>query len=215
MNRLLHLIVLATLTLGCQGDVRLRPAEQVSAFAHDLKASAQPWKHEQFDASENKFTFAMFSDLTGGERERIFEVAVAQLNPLRPELILNVGDLVEGGSRDPAELHRQWDSFDERAGRARAPIFYVGGNHDLTGELLREVEMTELNTEFLALKQKDIESFGAASSYVQDHRGEVINKIYSVQEQSIVNYRMQMGEKDVNGFVDTLPSLLDVAVNIP
>ena len=81
----------------------------------------------------------MFSDLTGGEREGVFEVAVAQLNLLRPELILNVGDLIEGGSDDLAELDRQWDWFDERAGKARAPIFYVGGNHDLTGQVLRDV----------------------------------------------------------------------------
>jgi len=38
--------------------------------------------------------------LTGGERERIFEIAVAQLALLRPEFIINVGDLIEGGTED-------------------------------------------------------------------------------------------------------------------
>ena len=79
----------------------------------------------------------------------------------------------------------------------------------------REARMAELNTKFLALKEQDIESFGAAVSYVQDHRGEVIDKIYSAHEQSVVQYRLQKGEKDVNAFIATLPSLLDVAVNIP
>ena len=66
----------------------------------------------------------------GGERPRVFEIAVAQLNLLRPELIMNVGDLIEGGSTDLDELNAQWDSFDERASRALAPVFYAGGNHD-------------------------------------------------------------------------------------
>jgi 3',5'-cyclic AMP phosphodiesterase CpdA len=69
----------------------------------------------------------------------VFEIAVAQLNLLRPELIMNVGDLIEGGTTDLDELNAQWDAFDERADGARAPVFYTGGNHDLTGNVLREV----------------------------------------------------------------------------
>lgn len=107
--------------------------------AHDVHTDSRPWTHENFDADDDKFTFAVFSDLTGGERPEIFEIAVAQLNLLRPEFIINVGDLIEGGTEDLAEIDAQWISFDERADRATAPIFYVGGNHDLTGEVLQQV----------------------------------------------------------------------------
>jgi hypothetical protein len=92
-----------------------------------------------FDSADDKFTFAVFSDLTGGERDRVFEIAVAQLAMLRPEFIINVGDLIEGGTEDLSEIDEQWNSFDERADRASAPIFYVGGNHDLSGEVLQSV----------------------------------------------------------------------------
>ncbi len=108
-------------------------------FDHNISETVQPWTHNNFDNAEDKFTFALFSDLTGGERDGIYEVAVAQLNLLRPELIVNVGDLIAGGSDGPAEWNRQWDSFDERADRARAPVFYTGGNHDLTGKMARDV----------------------------------------------------------------------------
>ena len=101
-------------------------------FSHDIVGQATPWTHSDFDNEENKFTFALFSDLTGGEREGIFQVAIEQLNLLRPELILSVGDLIEGGTSDREQLAREWDSFAQRAGRARAPVFHVGGNHDLT-----------------------------------------------------------------------------------
>ena len=122
--------------LGCTGSA-IPPGESV--FQHDVTGEALPWTDENFDAADDKFTFAVFSDLTGGERERVFEIAVAQLSLLRPELIINVGDLIEGGSPDVGELAKQWDSFDKRANRATAPVFYVGGNHDLTGEVLQGV----------------------------------------------------------------------------
>jgi 3',5'-cyclic AMP phosphodiesterase CpdA len=119
--------------------VAYTPADQTTSFEHGIETGPQPWTHENFDADDDKFTFAVFSDLTGGERDRIFEIAVAQLNLLRPELIINVGDLIDGGTEDLDEIAAQWDWFDERADRATAPIFYAGGNHDLTGEVLQGV----------------------------------------------------------------------------
>ncbi len=91
--------------LGCSGSSA--PPDE-PAFRHDIAGNVLPWKKENFDTEDDKFTFAVFSDLTGGEREGIFEIAVAQLNLLRPELIINVGDLVEGSTEDPVEAARQW-----------------------------------------------------------------------------------------------------------
>jgi hypothetical protein len=108
-------------------------------FEHAIDKGPTPWTQQGFDNDPDTFTFALFSDLTGGEREGIFAVAVEQLRLLRPELIVNVGDLVEGGDFPREHLVREWDYFDARVGRARAPVFYTGGNHDLSSELQREI----------------------------------------------------------------------------
>jgi Calcineurin-like phosphoesterase len=113
------------------------PAESV--FDHGIAGGPTPWTHAAFDNADDKFTFAIFSDLTGGERPGVFAVAVEQLRLLRPELILSVGDLIEGGTADRAQLAREWDSFDERAERARAPVFRTGGNHDLINPVMWDV----------------------------------------------------------------------------
>ncbi len=122
------------LLVACAGAPRPAAQDESTgpAFKHDVATEARPWTHSNFDSGGDKFTFALFSDLTGGEREGIFEVAVEQLNLLRPELILSVGDLIEGGTTDRAQLESEWNFFDQRAERARAPVFYTGGNHDLT-----------------------------------------------------------------------------------
>ena len=135
---LFRMIVLAATiaAVGCSQSPN--PGEE-PPFRHDVVGDNTPWTHEKFDSSNDKFTFAIFSDLTGGERERIFEIAVAQLSLLRPEFIINVGDLIEGDSASAEGIGAEWSSFDDRANRASAPVFYVGGNHDLTGEFLQTV----------------------------------------------------------------------------
>jgi predicted phosphodiesterase len=138
------------MAVGCAG-----PSPD-PAFTHEIAGEARPWTHEGVDALADQFTFAVFSDLTGGERERVFEIAVAQLNLLRPELIVNVGDLIEGGTDDRLELASQWESFDERAARARAPIFYVGGNHDLTGEVLQSVWDGRYGRRYYHFRYRDV-----------------------------------------------------------
>lgn len=125
-------------------------------FRSDVKTPSKPWKHQNFDAAPEKFSFAVFSDLTGGERPEVFKVAIEQLNLLRPEFIVNVGDLIEGVSSDTAEWHRQWNSFDQRASKARAPIFYMGGNHDLTGELSRHVWKERHGPRYYHFRYKDV-----------------------------------------------------------
>jgi len=58
MTRIIVSIALfAISTIG----VAQTPAE----FRHDFSDGVRPWTHENFDAADDKFTFAVFSDLTG------------------------------------------------------------------------------------------------------------------------------------------------------
>lgn len=136
-KRFFLLLGLMVLLQACAGTPAKEPTQAV--FQHDFTGTEVPWTRTEFDNAEGKFTFALFSDLTGGERAGVFDVAVEQLRLLRPELIVCVGDLIEGGDFAQAQFNQQWDIFDQRAGRARAPVFHVGGNHDLTGNELRQV----------------------------------------------------------------------------
>ena len=67
-----------------------------SEFGHSVQGNPLPWTHEEFDADPGRFTFAIFSDLQSGERDGVFAIAMEQMNLLRPELILSVGDLIDG-----------------------------------------------------------------------------------------------------------------------
>ncbi len=132
MRPILCAVLLATAVTACTSATR-------TPFRHDLLGTALPWTHTRFDTSAGQFTFAITSDLTGGERPGVFSVAVAQLAILRPELVMSVGDLIDGPTPVDSAITREWDSFDARARAMPAPFFRVGGNHDLTGTELRNV----------------------------------------------------------------------------
>ena len=43
------------------------------------------------------------------------------------------------GTEDRKQLDMEWESFDNRAAKAKAPFFHLGGNHDLTNQVMKDV----------------------------------------------------------------------------
>lgn len=115
-----------------------QPKEEQSLFEHQLATEQKPWNSEVFETTEDDFTFGIIADLTGGEREGIFSVAVEQLNQLEPTFVLSVGDLIEGGTKELNQLDKEWQSFDNRADKLAMPFFHLGGNHDLSNKVMQE-----------------------------------------------------------------------------
>ena len=118
---------------GCKDNPKPAPK-----FEHDILEGPTPWTSDSFELEEQDFTFAIISDLNGGEREGVYSTAVAQLNRLDPTFVLSVGDLIDGGTEDFQQLTKEWDSFDDRTAKLNMPFFYLGGNHDLTNPKMRE-----------------------------------------------------------------------------
>jgi len=127
------ILALALLLSACRTAEKERPK-----FQHDIAEGPTPWTDTNFELEEEDFTFAIISDLNGGEREGVYRTAVAQLNRLDPTFVLSVGDLIDGGTEDEAQLTKEWDSFDERTSKFNMPFFYLGGNHDLTNPVMRK-----------------------------------------------------------------------------
>ena len=148
------LLALLVLLTSCASSPQIE--QTAPLFQHDMANGATPWTHNRFDDEEGKFTFALFSDLTGGERDGIFNVAVEQLRLLRPELIVNVGDLIEGGTADREQLSAEWDSFDQQASRSHAPVFYTGGNHDRTHPVMWDVWEQRYGKRYYHFIYKDV-----------------------------------------------------------
>ena len=101
-----------------------------SDFQHSLSGT-KPWTSEDFLDDPQEFQFAIVSDRTGGARKGVFQRAVKALNLLRPEFVMSVGDLIEGGGVAEPKLRGQWSEFKGFISKLQMPFFYVVGNHDI------------------------------------------------------------------------------------
>ncbi|MBN8849878.1 MULTISPECIES: metallophosphoesterase [unclassified Sphingomonas] len=99
-------------------------------------SGATPSTAKPFLDAADGFRFAIVSDRTGGARPGVFERAIDELNLLRPEFVISVGDLVEGYRKDPAVLAGQWREFDDMIARLDMRFFRVAGNHDLSNDAM-------------------------------------------------------------------------------
>jgi hypothetical protein len=89
-------------------------------------------------SADGAFTFVVHGDLTGGERAGVFSTAAAQIALLHPAFVISVGDLIEGDGKNAMALDVEWESYEARARTTGAPVYLVGGNHDLTSSLQRD-----------------------------------------------------------------------------
>lgn len=175
--RYLSILVTAALLSACAATVE----DKAETLAHTISEGPQPWTQTNPNYDSQTVRFAVFSDLTGGEREDVFEVAVEQMNLLRPELIVNVGDLIEG-SADRGEIDTQWQSFDDRAERSVAPVLYTGGNHDLLDQVLREAWEDRNGPRYYHVRYRDL-LFLVLDT--EDHSLDRLNAIAAMQLEAI------------------------------
>ena len=100
--------------------------------------------------------FAIIGDLTGGEREGVFNVGAYGLTAMQPDFILSIGDLIEGGIEDVDTLNKEWSSFTDRLDNQSIPFYPLVGNHDISNVIQRQWYEETVAPRYYHVRHRDL-----------------------------------------------------------
>jgi UDP-2,3-diacylglucosamine pyrophosphatase LpxH len=79
----------------------------------------------------NDFHVAFLGDRTGGAEPQIFGRVWREIDLLHPDMVVNVGDSIEGNRSDET-VEKQWADFQSIWKRYKHyPLYFTAGNHDI------------------------------------------------------------------------------------
>lgn len=148
MKTRLPIVLLSCLALSLSVFAQGKPATAPLEHDHHTHKHNPPHKtvpadNDRFHTSrdgakldlpveEDAFTFAIFGDRTGGPHKgiNVLAQAVADTNLIEPDLVMTVGDLINGYADDKVWLP-QMKQFKGVMDELICPWFPVAGNHDI------------------------------------------------------------------------------------
>ncbi len=81
---------------------------------------------------ESPLRFVVIGDRTGGNVTGIYENIIAEIDRLKPDFVITVGDMIEGYTTDNERLHKEWNEYLDQVAPLSMPIYYTPGNHDIS-----------------------------------------------------------------------------------
>ena len=90
------------------------------------------WSDDGANLDKYPVRFAVLGDRTGGHVPGIFGKIVEEVERMKPDFVMTVGDLIEGYTEDTVVLKAEWEEFDSLIAPLSMPIYLMSGNHDIT-----------------------------------------------------------------------------------
>lgn len=116
-----------------------------------------PIVERPFSEDPDKFTFAIIGDKTGGglNKWHVFDRAVDEINILKPDFAIMVGDLIQGDTTSVERLDEEWKEFWEHQSDLVIPFFPLPGNHDITNRVMYDYWKRNIGRTYSAFTYKD------------------------------------------------------------
>ena len=115
-----------------------------------------PVTHLNFADNPDDFKFAIIADRTGAQRKGIFGPAMDQVNLLRPDFVINVGDSIAGYVNEREKIEAQWNEFDGIVNRLEMPFFRIVGNHDINYPVTQDIWHKRYGMEYYHFIYKNV-----------------------------------------------------------
>ena len=128
----------------------------VNAQTPDFPES-MPIIERPFPDDPDKFSFAIIGDKTGGglDKWHVFDRAIDEINVLKPDFAIMVGDLIQGDTRDLERLAAEWKEFWQHESDLILPFLPLPGNHDITNPVMYQYWKDNIGRTYSAFRYKN------------------------------------------------------------
>ena len=149
--RLWKPVYFTTITAACVLSIAITIPAQSPEFPERMPIVERP-----FSDDPDKFTFAIIGDKTGGGLDKwpVFDRAIDEINALKPDFAIMVGDLIQGDTRDPEQLAAEWKEFWQHESGLIVPFLPLPGNHDITNPVMYDYWKEHLGRTYSAFTYK-------------------------------------------------------------
>ena len=115
-----------------------------------------PIVERPFSDDPDKFTFAIIGDKTGGGYDKwpVFDRAIDEINILKPDFAIMVGDLIQGYTYDKAKVEAEWKEFWQHQSDLIIPFLPIPGNHDITNPMMYDYWQKHIGRTYAAFTYK-------------------------------------------------------------
>ena len=131
-------------------------AQTPTASEHLQSPERMPIVERPFSTDPDKFSFAIIGDKTGGgyDKWHIFDRAIDEINVLKPNFAIMVGDLIQGYTYDIAQVEAEWKEFWGHQSGLIIPFLPLPGNHDITNPMMYDYWQKHLGRTYSAFTYK-------------------------------------------------------------
>ncbi|MCX7785056.1 MAG: metallophosphoesterase [candidate division WOR-3 bacterium] len=127
---------------------------------------------------KKNFTFVVLGDRTGSAEQEIFEQILLAIDSIKPDFIINVGDLIEGYTKNETTINLEWDSIFSNLGKWKQKFYFTPGNHDIWDSLSFRIYLYRIGY------QKPYYAFSIGNNHfvvLDNSRQEKVNEIDTIQ----------------------------------
>lgn len=116
-----------------------------------------PLVERPFSNDPDKFSFAIIGDKTGGGLDKwpVFDRAIDEINVLKPDFAIMVGDLIQGNTTDLEQLAAEWKEFWQHESDLIVPFLPLPGNHDITNSVMYDYWKKHIGRTYSAFTYKN------------------------------------------------------------
>lgn len=174
--RIMHRItaLLLTCLLACTAC-----ATQSTVRAPDLMPDT-PMLERPWPTDPQKFSFVIIGDKTSGGADKwhVLDTAIEEINLLRPDFAIMVGDLIPGHVSDRPAWESEWAEFWSHMDAIEVPFFMLPGNHDISNLEMYHMWREDFGRTYYSFDYLDCHFIAINTEEERfDGRGEVWNRM--------------------------------------